>query len=248
MTAWFNGQVQFTLSRTYNDTAGINAFPANDYDLSGEWARADVDRRHRFVMVGRVTGVKIVDLGVALTFNGATLSPRLAVALRRTAAIRPSRCSIWKTLAVLKQTKVGPGLDGIMYDEPDDKVILTNHSRPIGTLTALDPRTGDIVATVELEDTAPEGAAADGKGHIFVNNESTNTIQVITSRRGRRPPRGRSLHAKDPRVSPTTRSRTGSSPDAARRRSWLMRARAKSSRRSPTAPPSTRWAGIPRKS
>jgi hypothetical protein len=28
-------------------------------------------------------------------------------------------------------------------------------------------------------DTAPEGAAADGKGHIFVNNESKNTIQMI---------------------------------------------------------------------
>ena len=84
-----------------------------------------------------------------------------------------------KTLAVLKQIKVGPGLDGIMYDEPDDKIILTNHSRPIGTLTAIDPKTGDIVATVELEDTAPEGAAADGKGHIFVNNEGKHTIQVI---------------------------------------------------------------------
>jgi DNA-binding beta-propeller fold protein YncE len=84
-----------------------------------------------------------------------------------------------KTLAVLKQIMVGPGLDGIMYDEPDDKIILTNHSRPIGTLTALDPKTGNIVATVELEDTAPEGAAADGKGHIFVNNEGKNTIQVI---------------------------------------------------------------------
>jgi DNA-binding beta-propeller fold protein YncE len=84
-----------------------------------------------------------------------------------------------KTLGVLKQIKVGPGLDGIMYDEPDDKIVLTNHSRPIGTLTAIDPHNGDIVATVELEDTAPEGAAADGKGHIFVNNEGKNTIQVI---------------------------------------------------------------------
>src|SRR5215475_14237626 len=85
-----------------------------------------------------------------------------------------------KTLAVIKQIKVDSGgLDGIMYDEPDDKIILTNHSRPIGTLTAIDPKTGDIVATVELEDTAPEGAAADGKGHIFVNNEGKNTIQVI---------------------------------------------------------------------
>src|SRR6516225_9564177 len=85
-----------------------------------------------------------------------------------------------KTLEVIKQIKVETGgLDGIMYDEPDDKIILTNHSRPIGTLVALDPKTGDIVGKAELEDNAPEGAAADGKGHIFVNNESKNTIQVI---------------------------------------------------------------------
>jgi hypothetical protein len=66
---------------------------------------------------------------------------------------------------------VGPGLHGIMDDEPDDKISLANHSRPTGTLTALDRATGEI-ATVELEDTAPlEGAAVDGKGHVFVNNE-----------------------------------------------------------------------------
>jgi len=85
-----------------------------------------------------------------------------------------------KTLAVIKQIPVKEGgLDGIMYDEPDDKIILTNHSNPIGTLTAIDPKTGDIVGTAELEDNAPEGAAADGKGHIFVNNERKNTMQVI---------------------------------------------------------------------
>src|SRR5262252_9568600 len=85
-----------------------------------------------------------------------------------------------KTLAEIKRIKVSQGgLDGIMYDEPDDKIILTNPSRPVGTLTALDPKTGEIVANVDLEDTAPEGAAADGKGHIFVNNESKHTIQVI---------------------------------------------------------------------
>ena len=85
-----------------------------------------------------------------------------------------------KTLAVIKQIPVMQGgLDGIMYDEPDDKIILTNHSRPIGTLTAIDPKTGDIVGTAELEDTSPEGAAADGKGHIFVNNEIKKTIQVV---------------------------------------------------------------------
>jgi len=65
---WFNGQMQYTLSRTYNDTGGIGSFPANDYDLSGEWARADFDRRHRFNLIGR-TGLKVIDLGVALSMN-----------------------------------------------------------------------------------------------------------------------------------------------------------------------------------
>jgi streptogramin lyase len=84
-----------------------------------------------------------------------------------------------KSLAVIRKVKIpAGGLDGIMYDESDDLVILTNHSK-IGTLTALNPKTGDIVGQVELEDNAPEGAVADGKGRIFVNNEGKNTIQVI---------------------------------------------------------------------
>src|SRR5213082_2013079 len=88
-----------------------------------------------------------------------------------------------KTLAVIKKVKVATGgLDGIMYDDADDRVILTNHSRPIGTLVALDPTSGDIVGQVELEDNGPEGAATDGKGRIFVNNEGKNTIQVIDAK------------------------------------------------------------------
>jgi hypothetical protein len=69
LSHWFNGQMQYTLSRVYNDTNGIASFPANDYDLSGEWARADFDRRHRFLLLGRVLVVKAVDLGVGLTLN-----------------------------------------------------------------------------------------------------------------------------------------------------------------------------------
>src|SRR5260221_13210381 len=67
VTRWFNGQMQYTLSRVDNDTSGIAAFPANDYDLSGEWAPADFDRRHRVLMLGRVTSVKWVDFGIGLT-------------------------------------------------------------------------------------------------------------------------------------------------------------------------------------
>ncbi|HEY6157078.1 MAG TPA: hypothetical protein VIV88_06465 [Gemmatimonadales bacterium] len=84
------------------------------------------------------------------------------------------------SLAVIKKIRVATGgLDGIMYDDFSGHIILTNHSRPIGTVVALDPAGGDIVGTVELEDNSPEGAASDGKGRIFVNNEGKSTIQVI---------------------------------------------------------------------
>jgi len=85
-----------------------------------------------------------------------------------------------KTLAVIRRIPIPTGgLDGIMYETFSDRIILTNHSRPIGTAVALDAKTGDIVGTAQLEDNAPEGAASDGKGKIFVNNEGANTIQVI---------------------------------------------------------------------
>src|SRR6266853_551205 len=89
------------------------------------------------------------------------------------------------TLAVIKRIPVATGgLDGIMYDDFSDRVILTNHSRPIGTGVAIDPKSGAIVSTVQLEDNGPEGAASDGKGKIFVNNEGPSTIQVIDERKG----------------------------------------------------------------
>jgi DNA-binding beta-propeller fold protein YncE len=85
-----------------------------------------------------------------------------------------------KSLAVIKKIKVASGgLDGIMYDAADNRVILTNHSHPIGTVTALDPNDGSIVGQAELEDDGPEGAASDGKGRLYVNNEGKSTIQVI---------------------------------------------------------------------
>ncbi len=85
-----------------------------------------------------------------------------------------------KSLAVIKKIRVASGgLDGIMYDAADDRVILTNHSHPIGTVTAIDPKSGDIAGQAELEDDGPEGAASNGNGRLYVNNEGKSTIQVV---------------------------------------------------------------------
>jgi len=165
-------------------------FKVDKFDIKGEGGtdyvaveastgRVFVSRATHVMVVEGATGKVIGDIPNTPGVHGAGFAIKAGHGFTTNGGDETVTMFDLKTLAVLRQIKVGPGLDGIMYDEPDDKIILTNHSRPIGTLTALDPGTGDIVATVELEDTSPEGAAADGKGHIFVNNESKNTIQVI---------------------------------------------------------------------
>jgi DNA-binding beta-propeller fold protein YncE len=141
--------------------------------------RVFVSRASHMMVVEGATGKVVGDIPNTPGVHGAGIVTKAGHGFTTNGGDQTVTMFDLNTLAVIKQIKVGPGLDGIMYDEPDDKIILTNHSRPIGTLTAVDPKSGDIVATVELEDTAPEGAAADGQGHIFVNNEGKNTIQVI---------------------------------------------------------------------
>ena len=170
--------------------AHAQAFKVEKFDIKGEGGtdyvavepatgRVFVSRSTHMMVVDGATGTVVGDVANLPGVHGAALVTKAGHGFTTNSGDQTVTMFDLKTLAVLRQIKVGPGLDGIMYDEPDDKVILTNHSRPIGTLTALDPNTGDIVATVELEDTAPEGASADGQGRIFVNNEGTNTIQVI---------------------------------------------------------------------
>jgi len=165
-------------------------FKTEKFDIKGEGGtdyvaaesstgRVFVSRSSHVMVVEGATGKVLGDIPNTPGVHGAGIATKAGHGFTTNSGDQTVTMFDLKTLAVIKQIKVGPGLDGIMYDEPDDKIILTNHSRPIGTLTAIDPHTGEIAATVELEDTAPEGAAADGKGHIFVNNESKNTIQVI---------------------------------------------------------------------
>ena len=142
--------------------------------------RVFVSRGNHMMVVEGPTGKVLGDIQTPINVHGAGIATKAGHGFTTNGGDSTVTMFDLKTLAVIKQIPVMQGgLDGIMYDEPDDKIILTNHSRPIGTLTAIDPKSGDIVGTAELEDNSPEGAAADGKGHIFVNNERKNTIQVI---------------------------------------------------------------------
>ncbi|HLH29850.1 MAG TPA: hypothetical protein VKY31_01520, partial [Terriglobia bacterium] len=69
VTRFFSGMIQYTLSRSYNNTPGIGSFPANDYDLSGEWGRADFDQRHRLNVLGTSRAGKLFNFGLGVFLN-----------------------------------------------------------------------------------------------------------------------------------------------------------------------------------
>jgi hypothetical protein len=78
LTRYFNGQAQYRLSKTYNNTGGISArgkylvanggnfFPANSYNPNAEWARSDTDQRNQLNLLGTITSGPWLDLGLVL--------------------------------------------------------------------------------------------------------------------------------------------------------------------------------------
>lgn len=173
--------------------AGAQTFTAQKFNIGGEGGtdyvtaepgtgRVFVSRQSHVMVVDGATGKVLGDIPNTPRMHGIGLAPKYNHGFTTNGGDSSVTMFDLTTLAFLKKipVKVG-GLDGIMYDEADDRIILTNHSRP-GTMVALDANTGDITGTAELEDNAPEGAAANGKGWIYVNNEGKNTIQVVDAK------------------------------------------------------------------
>jgi hypothetical protein len=64
---YFSGQIQYTVSRTDNNTSGITYFPANSYAPSADWGRSDNDRLHKFDLLASTQPTRFFTLGVALS-------------------------------------------------------------------------------------------------------------------------------------------------------------------------------------
>jgi hypothetical protein len=62
--------LRYTLGRARSDTEGAGSFPADSYDLAGEYGRASTDVRHRVVLGGNVTvpgGIRVSPFLIAST-------------------------------------------------------------------------------------------------------------------------------------------------------------------------------------
>jgi DNA-binding beta-propeller fold protein YncE len=163
------------------DSVRVSGDGGTDY-LTADTAtgRVFVSRSTHVMVMDGNTGQVIGDIPNTPRVHGIALVPGVNRGFTTNGGDSTVAIFDLKTLAPAGRVKVATGgLDGIMYDPSTNRIVLTNHSRPKGTAVALDPASGRIVATAELEDDSPEGAASDGKGRIFVNNEGTSTIQVL---------------------------------------------------------------------
>jgi DNA-binding beta-propeller fold protein YncE len=142
--------------------------------------RVFVSRQTHFMVVDGATGRSLGDIPNTPGNHGAALAPKSNHGFITDGGDSTVTMFDLKSLQTIKKIPVVVGgLDGIMYDASLDRIILTNHSKPAGTLVALDPNSGEITGTVSLSNDSPEGAVGDGKGRLYVNLEGSNAIEVI---------------------------------------------------------------------
>jgi outer membrane receptor protein involved in Fe transport len=162
VTRFFNGMAQYRLAASHDDTSGINYFPPNAYNLSGEWSRSDFDRRHRFELLGTLNPDKLFNLGVSLSlYSGLpyTLTTGLDEFHTGTANARPagvSRNSLegpgyvdldlrWsRELSLIKGKKKDEGVKGTIALDAFNVLNKVNYVSYVGNLRS--PFFGQAVA------------------------------------------------------------------------------------------------------
>ncbi len=81
-----------------------------------------------------------------------------------------------KTFAILKKIDVQGNPDGYLNDTYNHHFYILSHSAP--NITVLDDKDGSILGTIDIGG-APEQAATDGQGKIYVDIEDKSAIAVI---------------------------------------------------------------------
>lgn len=81
-----------------------------------------------------------------------------------------------KTLQTIKTIDVQGRPDGILFEPATQRIFVFSHSQP--NATVLDAKDGAVVGTIDLGG-APEQAASDGKGRLYVDLEDKDNIAVV---------------------------------------------------------------------
>ncbi len=174
--------------------ASAQKFTVEKFDIKGEGGtdyltaepgtgRVFVSRGTHVMVIDGPTGKVIGDIPDTPRMHGIALVPKENHGFTTNAGDSTLTMFDLKSLAFIKKIKIGiNGADGIMYDETTNMILSINHSSPEGTAVVVDAKTGDVKATIVLSGNAPEGGVSDGKGHIYINIENKNAIDVIDTK------------------------------------------------------------------
>lgn len=144
-----------------------------------DYVYADNDGRRLYVPRG--TQVLVFDLDTLKSVG------TIANARARGAAVDPQShhgfCSsspvvMWdtRTLETIKTIDVQSRPDGILFEPATERVYVFSHSAP--NATVIDAKDGSVVGTIDLGG-APEQAASDGQGHLYVDIEDQDNVAVV---------------------------------------------------------------------
>ena len=81
-----------------------------------------------------------------------------------------------RTLETIKTIDVQGRPDAILFEPATERVYVFSHSAP--NATVLDAKDGSVVGTIDLGG-APEQAASDGQGHLYVAIEDKDNVAVV---------------------------------------------------------------------
>jgi hypothetical protein len=131
---------------------------------TGNGARVTVFNLDTLASEGEIAGVNARGAAVSVKSNHGFASSKPV--------------AMWdaKTLASVKTIDVDGGPDGILYDSFNDRVYVFSHRAP--NATVINAGDGSVAGTIDLGG-APEQAATDGKGHIYVDIEDKDNIAVV---------------------------------------------------------------------
>lgn len=123
------------------------------------------------------TLAKVGEVPETMRVHGATASPKSHHGF---ASSNPVVMFDTKTFATIKTIEVKGNPDGYLYDSFNDRVYILSHSKPHATV--IDAADGSVVGTIDDLGGAPEQAATDGKGTIYVDIEDKDNVAVVDAK------------------------------------------------------------------
>jgi YVTN family beta-propeller protein len=185
--ALFATIVVMTNSVSAQNKSGLRILNKHSIGSNGGWDYVTVDAEGKKIYVSHGTQVNILStltgdsVGVINNTNGVHgIALVKSLGKGYTSNGKSNNCTVFdlNTNQQLKTIAVGSNPDAIFYDDYSKKVYVFNGRS--NDATVIDPATDQVVATIPIVG-KPETGVSDGKGHVYVNSETTNEVVVINA-------------------------------------------------------------------